>query len=59
VVDTSGWRCVKVQQQMLSINKSAGPGFDTPTEDSWQGEFATPDFWWSRDQLRPRMDRQE
>lgn len=57
VVDTSGWRCVKVQQQMMSINKSAGPAFDTPTEDTWQGEFATPDLWLSRDQLRPIMDR--
>jgi hypothetical protein len=57
VVDTSGWRCVKAQQQMMSINKSAGPGFDTPTEDIWQGEFASPDLWWARDQLRPTMDR--
>jgi hypothetical protein len=57
IVETSGWRCIKVQQQMLSINKSAGPGFDTPTEDTWQAEFASPDLWWSRDQLRTRMDR--
>jgi PKD repeat protein len=57
IVDTSGWRCIKVQQQMMSINKAAGPGFDTPTEDTWQGEFATPDLWWSRDHLRPMMDR--
>lgn len=57
VVATSAWRCIMAQQQMMGINKSAGPAFDTPTEDSWQGEFASPDLWWSRDQLRPRMDR--
>lgn len=57
LVDTSAWRCIKAQQQMMGINKAAGPAFDTPTEDSWQYEFRQPDFWWSRDQLRSRMDR--
>jgi len=56
-VETSAWRCIKVQQMMMPIDKASGPDFDYPSENQWQAEFSTPDLWMSRDSVRPILNR--
>ena len=57
LTNTSGWRCVKVQQLLMSIDKKSGPAFDFPQETQWQQEYSTPDFWVSRDTFKPIRNR--
>ena len=56
-VDTSAWRCIKVQQMMMPIDKVSGPGYDYPTESTYQAEFSSPDLWLSRDNSKPVLNR--
>jgi len=54
---SSSWRCIKVQQRFMPIDKSAAPGYDYPQENQWQYEFTGRYFWVSRDTVKPTLNR--
>lgn len=56
LLDTSAWRCIKVQQRFMPIDKAAAPDYDYPPEVQWQQEFGTPDLWLTRDSFKPTMN---
>lgn len=57
LLDTSAWRCIRVQQLLMPIDKAAAPGYDYPKECQWQAEFMGADLWLTRDGLNPILNR--
>ena len=54
---SSAFRCIKVQQKCMPIDKAYGPALDVPQENIWQREFRTPYFWISRDKTSIGLNR--
>lgn len=55
--NTSGFRCIGVQQQIEENDQMRGPEYNTKTEVLLERDFAQPDFWISRDSVTPIRNR--